>query len=214
MRRVFPFVALALLALGSRAEAASFTFDTDPFLGSNALTTPGRQVVGGEANISFNIATDTFRLGQFVFGVGDDVQFVNDLAANIPASGVNTVVLRSFDNDNDPGTPFAAGNAANLIAAQINVATPGFFIYFNQGLDLPRLVFSPDLSDPGSDLKVLFRLTNLTGDDGRNAMADFTAANFDFIPQDVTPVPEPATLFLLGSGTCYLLRRAHRQKRG
>ena len=107
MRRVFPFVALALLALGSRAEAASFTFDSDPFLGSNAAD-PGRQIIGLEASINFNIATDTFRLGQFVFGVGDDVQFLNDVAANIPANGVNTIVLRTLDNDNNPVTPFGA----------------------------------------------------------------------------------------------------------
>ena len=32
---------------------------------------------------------------------------------------------------------------------------PGFFIYFNSGLDLPRLVYSTDLSDNTADLKVL-----------------------------------------------------------
>ena len=211
MRRVFTFVALALLALGSRAEATSFTFDTDPFLGQTALTTPGRQVVPNEASINFNPATDTFRLGQFVFGVGDDVQFLNDIAANIPAGGVNTVVLRTLDNDNNPATAFGAGNAADLIAAQINVPTPGFFIYFNSGLNLPRLVFSTDLSDPNADLKILFRMTNLAGNPA--SLANFTAANFDFIPQDATPVPEPTTLLMLGSGTCLLLRKARRQKR-
>ena len=183
------------------------------FQGSTALTDPGRQIVAGEASINFNIAADTFRLGQFFFGVGDDVLFANDVVGNIATSGLNTIVLRTFDNDNDPATAFGAGNAANLLAARITTDAPGFFIYFNSGLNVPRLVFSTNLSDPTADLKILFRLTNLTGDDGRNAMANFTAANFDFIPQEVTPVPEPATLLLLGSGTAFLIRkRARRQK--
>jgi len=127
-----------------------------------------------------------------VFGV-NEILFANDVVGNLPTSGVNTIVLQTFDNDGDPATPFAAGTAANLIAEQISSPGPGFFIYFNQGLDLPRLVFSTDLDDNTADLKILFRMTNLTGDAGRAAIPTFSEANFE-----ITPVP--STMPLLGSG--------------
>ena len=191
MRRSIIHVAAAVLMLNATANAASITFDTDPFAGSDALTTPGRQVVGGELFTAFDIASDVFIFDASVFGI-TSIQFINDVAGNLPTSGVNTVVLRTFDNDNDPTTPFAAGNAADLIAAQLTSPAPGFFVYFNQGLDLPRLVFSPDLNDNTSDLKILARLTNLTGQAGRDAFPQLTSANFA-----LTPVPEPSSLSLL-----------------
>ena len=91
------------------------------------------------------------------------ILFANDVVGNIPGTDVNTVVLRTFDNDADLTTPFGAGSAANLIAGQLTTPTPSFFIYFNQGLDLPRLVFYPNLDDNTADLKILARMTNLTG---------------------------------------------------
>jgi PEP-CTERM motif len=202
-------VGIAILALCSTASATTFRFDTDPFAGSTALTEPGRQVVGGETFIEFMIATDIFSLESTVFGVTPPVSFVNDVATALPMGGVNTIVLQTFDNDNDPNTPFAAGNAANLIADQITVPGPGFFIYFNQGLDLPRLVFSTDLSDNMADLKILFRMTNLSGQAGRDAMPTFTAANFD-----ITTIPEPSSFFLMSGagivGACWLIRQRKR----
>jgi hypothetical protein len=214
MPRITASVALALLSFASTADATTFTFNTDPFAGSTALTTPGRQVVGGETFITFNIATDVFALGAAVFGVGDDVLFVNDFATNLPTSNVNVIVLRTFDNDNNPATPFAAGNAADLIAAQITTPGPGFFIYFNQGLDLPRLVFSTDLNDNTADLKILFRMTNLTGQAGRDAFPTFTAANFDIISQQEA-IPEPATFLMTATGVLALRHaRRRRQNRG
>jgi len=207
MRNSTLCVAAALLTLSATATATTFTFNTDPFAGSDALTTPGRQVVGGEAFITFNIATDVFALGQAVFGVGDEVLFANDVAGDLPTSGVNVIVLQTFDNDSDPTTPFGAGNAANLIAARITSPGPGFFIYFNSGLDLPRLVFSTDLDDNTADLKVLFRMTNLNGPGGRDAIPTFTAANF------AITVPEPSTLLLLGAGVLWACGHALRRKR-
>jgi hypothetical protein len=212
MRRSITAVVLACLAAGSTANAATITFNTDPFAGSTALTTPGRQVVGGESFITFNIAADLFALGSSVFDVGDDVLLANDLAANLPTSDVNVIVLRSFDDDNNLATLFGAGNAANLIAARLTAPGPGFFIYFNQGLDLPRLVFSTDLNENTADLKILFRLTNLTGAGGRDAMSLFTASNFDLIPDDTTAVPEPSTLLMTVAGTLGILRRARRRR--
>ena len=199
-----------VLVVGTATNHATvFKFDTDPFAGSAALTTPGRQVVGGEDSIVFNIATDVFELNRVVFGVSS-LNFINDVVGNIPASGINLVVNQTFDNDGNPGTPFGAGNAATLIAGQITSPGPGFFVYFNSGLDLPRLVFSTDLSDPTADLKILFRLTNLGGQAGRDAIPSFTATNFRAVPD------AGGSLGLLSMASCALLvarRRAQRSGR-
>ena len=67
-----PAMGLALLiGLGMPACAAATTiaFSTDPFAGSTALTTPGRQIVGGELSTSFNVATDVFEFNPAVFGI-------------------------------------------------------------------------------------------------------------------------------------------------
>ena len=177
MRCSILYVAVAVLMLNAKANAAPILFDTDPFAASTALTTPGRQVVANELFTVFDIATDVFTFDASVFGI-TSIDFANDVVGNLPTSGVNTVVLRTFDNDNDPMTPFGAGNAANLIADRLTTPAPGFFVYFNQGLDLARLVFSTDLNDNTSDLKVLARLTNLTGQAGRDSFPQFSEANF------------------------------------
>ena len=179
------------MILGASASAATFSFTTAPFAGSDALTTPGRQIVGGEVFINFSVASDVFSFGSDVFGIGS-IQFASATAANLPTSGVNAIVLQSFDNDANPATPFGAGNAANLIADRITTSGPGFFIYFNQGLDLPRLVYSTDLGDNTADLQILARLTNLTGQAGRDAMPTFTPASFQ-----IASVPEPASVLTL-----------------
>ncbi len=190
MPRFCFLIVTALLTLSATASATTFSFNTDPFAGSNALTTPGRQIVGGESFISFDTATDVFALGSSVFGVGDEVHFANDVVGNLPTGGVNVIVLETLDNDANSATPFGAGNAADLIAGQITSPGPGFFIYFNSGLNLPRLVFSTDLNDNTADLKVLFRMTNLSGQP--DALPTFTASNF-------AVVPEPPTLMLLAA---------------
>ncbi|WP_293682875.1 PEPxxWA-CTERM sorting domain-containing protein [uncultured Phenylobacterium sp.] len=198
MQRPLLIIATAVLALaiGAPAAATTFTFDQDPFAGSTALTMPGRQIVAGEAFISFSPAADVFAFDPAVFAAGDTVAFANDVVGNLPASGRNIIVLETFDNDGDAGTPFLAGNAANLIATQVTSDGAGFFIYFNSALNLPRLVYSTNLSDETADLKILARLTNLTGQSGE--LANLSAANFQFL----TPVPEPATwaTMILGLG--------------
>jgi len=188
--------ALALLALCATGQANTITFDTDPFAGTPVLNTPGRQVVGGEEFISFSPATDVFSLNANVFGVGNTLNFFNGPASLIPTSGVNVVVLENFDNDNDPGTPFGAGNAADLIANRITTPGPGFFIYFNQSLDLSRLVYSTDLSSSDADLKVLARMLNLSGNEGRNELPSFTAANFEIT---TAATPEPSQVSTIGA---------------
>jgi hypothetical protein len=205
MRRLFTCgVGIALTLLCSISPAATFRFDTDPFAGTTALTTPGRQIVAGESFINFSVLTDVFSLESTVFGTGGTVNFFNGPAASLPAGGLNVIVLETFDDDANPATPFAAGNAANLIAAQITTPGPGFFIYFNQGLDLPRLVYSTDLNDNTADLKILFRMTNLTGQTGRDTLPTFTAANFQ-----ITTTPEPSTFTViaaLAAGCCFYRR--------
>ncbi len=183
----------ALALLGTLARAATILFNTDPFAGSAALTIPGRQIVGNETFLSFSIASDVFAFDSGVFGIPGSFTFANDVVGNLPAFA-DAIVLRTFDNDGDPGTAFGAGTAANLIAAQLTAPAPGFFVYFNSGLDLARLVYSTDLNQSDSDLKILARLTNLAGEPGRDEMATFTAANFAVIP---APVPEPASVALL-----------------
>jgi hypothetical protein len=191
----------------SSASAASIFFFSDPFEGTTALTTPGRQIVANELFIPvFNIQTDEFVFDPVIFGVSS-LSFVNNTIGNIPTSGVNTIVLRTFDDDGNINTLFGAGNAANLIAGQLVTPGAGFFVYFNQGLDLPRLVFSTDLNDNTADLKVLARLQNLGGVNGQNQLVNFEADNFR-----LQAVPEPGTLLLVSSAGAWFLRRRARRK--
>ncbi|MGH8637612.1 MAG: PEP-CTERM sorting domain-containing protein [Burkholderiales bacterium] len=196
--------AIALSLSATLSTAAQFTFDTDPFAGSDAPILAGRQVVGGEPSISFSTASDVYVFHTGRFGI-KTLSLGNDLAPNLPASGVNVVVLRTFDNDANTSTPFGAGNAANLIAGQLTEPAPGFFVYFNSGLDLPRLVFSTDLSDNTSDLKILARMTNLTGQSGE--LAAFSAANFALVPE-----PSEWALLLAGLGLVSAAYRRSRQR--
>lgn len=204
--------AAALVAFCPAANASTFTFNTDPFAGTNVLNTPGRQIVGGEAFLSFSIATDIFSMDAGVFGVDPVGHFASGLASTLPATGVNVVVLQNFDDDNNPLTPFGAGNAANLIAGRITTPGAGFFVYFNQSLDLPRLVYSTDLSSTNADLKILARMLNLNGAAGRNAMPTFTAANFAI---NASAVPEPSSAWMilpaLAAGLYVLRRKRSRQ---
>ena len=202
------WLAVALMGLASSAQAVTFTFDDDPFAGSTALTTPGRQVVAGELFTSFDPANDVFEFDQAVFGVGS-LNFANAEIGGIHAAGTNFAVLRTFDNDNNTATPFGAGNAANLLADQITTPGAGFFIYFNSGLDLARLVFSTDLSDATADLKILARFTNFTGQAGRDALAGVGAGNF--ATATAVPAPGTAALLLLGLGALCLTARRRKQ---
>ena len=200
----------AALMLGASAQATTFTFTGDPFAGSTAPTTPGRQVVGGEPFIEFSAPADVFTFEGSFFAFVADIDFANGSIGGIPGAGTNVAVLRTFDDDDNAATAFGAGNAANLLAQQITTPGAGLFVYFNSGLNLARLVYSADLSDNTADLKILARMTNLTGVPGQDSMAQFTAANFAVAP---APVPEPATILLLGSGLALMTRLRPGQRR-
>lgn len=201
-------MALVLLSgLSLPGQAAQIVFDTDPFAGSTALTTAGRQVVGNELFLpSFDFNADQFVFDRNIFGI-TGLQFFNGLVSGLPSSGVNLVILQDTDNDANLATAFNAGTAANLIAAQITADGPGFFIYHNQGLGLNRLVFSTNLNDSAADLKILARIQAPTG---AAAIADLD----DFQANDFTAVPEPATVNLLaGAGAvAFALSRRIRRR--
>jgi hypothetical protein len=210
MRYLLPLLLAAGLSVSSTAQAATITFNTAPFAGTTALETNGRQIVGGEPSIAFNPAVDVFAFDSSIFDFGGSIGFFNGLVGSLPASGIEAIVLGTFDDDANAGTPFGAGNAANLIAAQVTSDGAGVFIYFNSGLDLARLVYSTNLNENTADLKILARMTNLSGPAGREALASFTAANFQVV---ATPVPEPATLTLLASvGGLFIARRLVRRR--
>jgi len=210
MFKRFSFWLLGTAALfGSSNVSAqqAFTFASDPFAGTTALTTPGRQIVGGEPSIVFDILTDRFVFDPAFFDVGTTVTFGSGLIANLPASGLNAIVLQTTDDDANASTAFGAGNAANLLAGQITSDGAGFFIYFNSGLNLPRLVYSTNLSDPTADLKILARMTNLSG--SPSSLNQFSAANF----QIATAVPESGSwaMMLLGFGAIGGVMRRNRK---
>ena len=188
---------LALVAaatlVGSTAEAAILTFNTDPFAGTTALTMPGRQIVppaGMEPFITFDPANDVFVFNPTVFGISDPLAFASGPDESLPTSGAEVIVLQEFAPPN-----VNAGLAANLIAARVTSPGPGVFVYFNTGLGVPRLVYSTNLDDETADLAVLARLTNLN----QQSMSAFDVDNFD--------VPEPAALALFGLTLLAALRR-------
>jgi hypothetical protein len=198
--------ALSLGAISTQAHAAQVVFSTNPFQGSTALTTPGRQVFAGQERFlsGFNLATDSFVFDAATFGLGSSLSFVNAPSGGIPAAGADVIVLQDIDNDANPATPFAAGTAANVIAGKVTTDHAGFFIYHNSVLDVNRLVFSTNLNDPTADLSILARITSPTGLDAINALPQFTNANF------VSSVPEPSTAAMsaLGlAGMAFVMRR-------
>jgi hypothetical protein len=189
--------ALALAAAAALpAHAVSVAFNTAPFTGSTALTTPGRQVFAGleQTLPSFAFAIDTFVFDSTAFGLGSPLSFVNAGSAGIPASGANVIVLQDFDNDANAATPFAAGTAASVIAARVAADGAGLFVYHNSVLGVNRLVFSTNLNDPTADLSVLARISSPTGSDAIHALPEFRSTNF------IAAVPEPSTYALMALG--------------
>lgn len=204
MNRLIRTLAASTLLAAAPAFAANVVFNTNPFAGSAADPNDGvRTIFGGvERQLpAFDIANDRFVLDGTVFALGGGIQFTSGLVSALPDGGVNVVVLQSTDNDNNPATPFGAGNAATLIASAIDQDGAGFFIYHNSGLQVNRLVYSTNLNSATADLSILARITSLSGAQAIAALPTFTADNF--------AVPEPGTwaLALLGLGGAAWARR-------
>jgi len=188
-----------VLALHAAAFGTTFTFSTDPLAGTVARSAPGRQQVGGELFVQFNIATDIFAFDPIIFGGRNQINFVNGPTGSIPATNVNVVALQTLDDDANPLTPFGAFNAADLLAGRITQHGPGVFVYFNEDLALPVLVYSDDLSSNQADLKILARMLNLNGQIGIDALPRFSAGNFAIV-NSASAAPEPSSLATLGMG--------------
>ena len=168
--------------------ADTLNFAGDPFEGAD-VSADGRQIIGGEDFVSdFDFSNDTYRFDSEDFGVGAEVRFAslnaNADGASIPA-GSNVIVLLNSDNDGDASTPFLAGTAAAQIAALVDDAGPGFFVYWNSNLGQNRIVYSTDLSSADADLKIVSRQTDLEGQDAIEALASLTAENFEFVSSTV-----------------------------
>jgi hypothetical protein len=184
-------LAFGLIAFASAGSAATLLFESNPLAGSPVLAQPGRQILSNETLLTFDPAIDELVINTQVFQVSDGLSFASGLAPALPMSGANFIVLQN-------GAPLVAGTAANAIAAQITQPTPGFFIYFNSGLNLARLVYSTNLDDPTADLATFARFTNLSTAEGfsGSALSAITAEN-------VTTTPEPSSLLPPQRGFCW-----------
>ena len=209
--------AVMTFSLGT-AHATVFSFDTDPFAGTTALQTPGRQIVGNELFIpQIDLANDVFAVNGTVFGFGSSqVSLFNGLAANLQPVGNTVIVLQDLDaagGRKPTGNVLAAGTAANLIANSGAASGPGLFVYFNSGLNLSRLVFGTDLGSTSSDLKILARFTGEVGQTGMDNLPRFSAGNFA-LTTEATAVPEPASIGLLLVGVTGLVLRRRKGRQG
>jgi hypothetical protein len=204
-------VAAAFLSAAcGAASAATFEFDTDPFVGTGIDPNDGvRQISTGDAGFGarllvpeFDFAADRFAFSIPAFDLERELVFQNAPVGDLVASGPgkpNVVVLRTTDDDADPGTPFGAGNAASLIAGALDESEKGFFIYHNSGLMRNRLVFSRDLSDPTADLAILAAIASPTGQDAIDQLSQFSRENFAFVPLPAAAPLLAASLALLAA---------------
>jgi hypothetical protein len=208
MRFILASVLLAATVQGAAAATVQIlqnplaTAGFDPDDGVRQVTAAGAITLP-----SFDPSADRFLLDLAAFGLTGPIAFANSLAAGLPVSGANVVVLQDSDDDGNPATPFNAGTAANLIAGALTDAGPGFFVYFNSALNLNRLVFSTDLGSTTSDLAILAAIQTPTGAEAIAALPQFGADNFA-----VAPVPLPAGLPLLAAGLAGLGLLRHRQR--
>jgi hypothetical protein len=216
LRRILTLAALAA-GVATGAQATTFRFDTDPFAGTTALETPGRQVIGDELFIpTFDPAVDQIEFDSNVFGVGPFLNTFTGFAANLPDDEpFQFIVLRTLDADNDPtnGNQMNAALAADLIAARLSTSGSGagFFAYFNSALNLPRLVFSTDLSSSTADLKVLARFTGEAGQAGVDFLAGGNPRLAAAAGSGAVPEPAAWALMIVGFGMAgATVRRARR----
>ncbi|MEA5467220.1 calcium-binding protein [Leptothoe sp. PORK10 BA2] len=151
----------------------NFVVSGDPFNGVD-VSADGRQVVNQPSELNeFLIAEDRFVLDTTDLGISGTPVFINGTVADLTNSGIsnaNIVVIQgSFAN---------AGAAASAIAGTGVASGTGVFVYFNETLQINRLVYSADLGSATADISILGNIRTLTGDAARNALPTFTATNF------------------------------------
>ncbi|VEP13213.1 conserved hypothetical protein [Hyella patelloides LEGE 07179] len=158
----------------------SFVFDDDPFKGNPNVVADDdvRQVVNQPYELDdFTIADDLFVIDAQDFNIEDSVEFVNgtiDELTGLAQGGTDAnivVVQDGFAN---------AGAAASAIAETGVAQDAGAFIYFNENLQINRLVYSEDLGVGTADISILGNINTLNGDDALNALPEFSEANFAF----------------------------------
>ena len=187
-----------LLLAASTANSATLLFNDNPL---SLVPNIGGQIVngaGGGPVFAFDPATDVLAFNASAFGVSS-VDFATGTTTDptFPTTGVTVAVVRNAA---------AARAAATALGNQLTSTGPGFFIYFNGNLNVPRLVFSRDLGDPNADLAILARFNNLSGQN--DALDAIQASNFE-------AVPEPSSLVLTSGALAgvLLLTKRRRQYR-
>ncbi len=149
----------------------------------------------------WDVNADAFQLDATDFNVIGNLSVFNDVAANLPAGGgLNVIVLQDTEDPNNPGSAFNAGAAADLIAAEVSQPGAGFFIYWNSGLMINRLVYSENLADPEAAFTVLANINTLSGQDAINALPSFDASNFALINENLGIVGSNGDDTLNGTG--------------
>lgn len=177
----------------------SFVFDETPFTprvatGTGRIADDGvRQAVNGADTATDNVIDFDLKEDRFLFDADemglDHFTFVNAARADgstdlsLITGDANVLVVGSFGN---------AGLAANAIATAYDFSGPGLFVYFNEALNVNRIVYSEDLGANGTtldangnfvgtgDIDILLALRNQTGQEGVEALPLFEADNFGF----------------------------------
>ena len=167
----------------------NFIVSGDPFNGVD-VSAEGRQVVNQPNELNdFVIAEDRFVLNATDLEIQGEPVFTNGSAEELSNSDItnaNIVVIQaSFAN----ATAIAATEAAN---------GAGVFIYFNDNLQINRLVYSDNLGDVDADISILGNIRTLEGDDALNALPTFSAANF--LVSENTLVGDENNNALIGTG--------------
>lgn len=157
-----------------------------PFLGMN-VSADGKQIVNQPDELKdFCIAKDCFLLNAADLGINRQLTFISGTATELTASSVkdaNVVVIQ--------GIFTSASAAASAIAQTGSAHGPGAFIYFNENLQINRLVYASDLGNQDTELSTLANIRSLTGEAALNALPTFSVNNFTLIKQQITGEQNP-----------------------
>lgn len=151
----------------------NFVVSGDPFNGVD-VSASGRQVVNQPSQLNeFIIAEDQFVLDATDLGITGQSVFINGTVEELTTSttrNANIIIVQgAFAN---------AGAAATAIAGTGVANSAGVFVYFNQTLQINRLVYSANLGAATADISILGNIRTLSGDIARNALPSFSAVNF------------------------------------